>query len=119
MKIESEAKIESLRLQQQAELEHQREIDALEIQRQRELQAIEAKKFRDIVQAIKPETIAKIAQAGPEMQAKLLGGLGLQGYLVTDGKSPINLFQVSVYRYQYCCLLLRATTSRLFLLSLL
>lgn len=95
MKIESEAKIESLRLQQQAELEHQREVDALEIQRQRELQEIEAKKFRDIVQAIKPETIAKIAQAGPEMQAKLLGGLGLQGYLVTDGKSPINLFQTA------------------------
>ena len=29
------------------------------------------------------------------MQAKLLKGLGLQGYLVTDGKNPINLFQTA------------------------
>ena len=29
------------------------------------------------------------------MQAKLLGGLGLKGYLVTDGKSPINLFNTA------------------------
>ena len=33
-----------------------------------------------------------IAQAGPEMQAKLLQSLGLQSILITDGKSPINLF---------------------------
>jgi major vault protein len=95
MKVESEAKLESLQMQQKAALEHQREVDALEIQRQRDLQAIEAKKFDEIVTAIGPDTIAKIAQAGPEMQAKLLGGLGLQGFLVTDGKNPINLFQTA------------------------
>jgi major vault protein len=95
MKVESEAKLESLQLQQKAEIEHQREVDALEIQRQRDLQAIETKKFSDIVKAIGPDTISKIAQAGPEMQAKLLGGLGLQGFLVTDGKNPINLFQTA------------------------
>lgn len=95
MRIESAARLEQLQLQQQAEVEHQRALDELEIQRQKELAAIEAKKFQDICQAIKPETIAKIAQAGPEMQAKLLKGLGLQGYLVTDGKNPINLFQTA------------------------
>ena len=41
--------------------------------------------------AIGPNTLVEMARAGPEAQAKLLGGLGLQGYLVTDGKSPINL----------------------------
>lgn len=32
------------------------------------------------------------AKAGPEMKAKLLKGLGIKGYLITDGKNPINLF---------------------------
>ncbi len=36
--------------------------------------------------------IKAIAQAGPEMQAKLLQSLGLQSILITDGRSPINLF---------------------------
>ena len=29
------------------------------------------------------------------MKAKLLSGLGLKGYLVTDGKNPINLFNTA------------------------
>ena len=45
--------------------------------------------------AIGPETIVAIAEAGPEMQAKLLEGLGLKGYLITDGNSPINLFNTA------------------------
>ncbi len=28
-------------------------------------------------------------------QAKLLGGLGLQSVLITDGKSPLNLFNTA------------------------
>ena len=48
-----------------------------------------------MVDAIGAETLAEMARAGPEMQARLLQGLGLKGYLVTDGKSPINLFQTA------------------------
>lgn len=29
------------------------------------------------------------------MKAKLLSGLGIKGYLVTDGKNPINLFNTA------------------------
>ena len=29
------------------------------------------------------------------MQAKLLEGLGLKGYLITDGSSPLNLFNTA------------------------
>lgn len=36
-----------------------------------------------------------MAKAGPESQAKLLKGLGLQGYMVSDGKNPINLFSTA------------------------
>lgn len=48
-----------------------------------------------VVAALGPETIAAMARAGPELQAKLLSSLGLQGYLVTDGSSPINLFKTT------------------------
>ena len=37
----------------------------------------------------------KIASAGPRMQAKLLESLGIQSTLITDGKSPINLFNTA------------------------
>jgi len=36
-----------------------------------------------------------MAEAGPAMQAKLLSGLGLQSFLITDGNSPINLFNTA------------------------
>jgi major vault protein len=32
---------------------------------------------------------------GPEMQVKLLQSLGLQGYMITDGNTPINLFNTA------------------------
>jgi len=64
----------------------------LEIERARKLAEIEAEKFRKLVKAIGPETLKAMAQAGPEMQAKLLGGLGLKSVMITDGNSPINLF---------------------------
>lgn len=56
---------------------------------------IEIKKFKQIVNAIGKDTIVSISKAGPEMKAKLLQGLGLKGYLVTDGKNPINLFNTA------------------------
>lgn len=56
---------------------------------------IETKKFVNIVNAIGQDTLVAISKAGPEMKAKLLNGLGLKGYLVTDGKNPINLFNTA------------------------
>lgn len=48
-----------------------------------------------MVQALGPSTLIEMARAGPDAQAKLLQGLGLQGYLITDGKTPINLLQTA------------------------
>jgi major vault protein len=59
------------------------------------LTEIEIAAFRDQIEAIGSSTIAAIARAGPEMQAMLLGGLGLESVLITDGKSPINLFNTA------------------------
>ncbi|CAD2214314.1 major vault protein [Angomonas deanei] len=47
------------------------------------------------IAALGAETMGEIAKAGPALQAKLLGSLGLEGYLVTDGKTPINLFRTA------------------------
>jgi len=95
MKITSEAELEESKSRQEAEIEHQTSLNELELTRAREMAAIEAKKFKDIVDAIGADTIASIAQAGPEMQAKLLGGLGIQSLMITDGSSPINLFNTA------------------------
>jgi major vault protein len=93
--IESEAELERLMAHQKAEVDHQRALNELEIKKAQELAQIEIKKFKDTVDAIGAKTIADIARAGPEMQAKLLSGLGLKGFLVTDGNSPINLFNTA------------------------
>lgn len=95
LKIETEAKLEQMKLAHLAEIKHKRDLIDLEVDKAREMAEIEAAKFKETVDAIGADTIATIAQAGPEMQAKLLEGLGLQGFLVTDGKNPINLFQTA------------------------
>jgi len=91
----AEAELEEQTLRQKAELSYQKQLDELELLRARELAAIEAKKFKDTVSAIGPDTIAAIAQSGPEMQARLLKGLGIQSLMITDGSTPINLFNTA------------------------
>lgn len=93
--IRNEANIKQLKMKHDQEIAHQKALDELEISKAEKEAKIEAEKFANIVEAIGAETIESIAQAGPEMQAKLLEGLGLQGFLVTDGTSPINLFNTA------------------------
>lgn len=95
LKIETEAKMEQMKLAHRTEIAHKKNLINLEVDKAREMAEIESAKFKNTVESIGADTIATIAQAGPEMQAKLLEGLGLQGFLVTDGKSPINLFQTA------------------------
>jgi len=94
-KIKATVELSQLVHKQEAEITHLQQLNELEISRAKELAAIEAKKFKDIVDAIGTKTIKAMAEAGPAMQAKLLGGLGLKSFLITDGNSPINLFQTA------------------------
>jgi len=94
-RIKAVADLEQLRKKNEQEVAYTRAKNTLEVTKAKELASIEAKKFKDIVDSIGPETIKKIAQAGPEMQAKLLGGLGLKSLMITDGSSPINLFSTA------------------------
>jgi len=94
-KIQSEQELHSLELRRAEELQHQRALNKIEIEKTSRLADIETQKFGDIVDAIGKNTIKAIANAGPELQAKLLSGLGLQSFMITDGNSPINLFNTA------------------------
>lgn len=93
--IQLKSELDSLKQQQDMEFEYQKKKNELDIKKKREMADIETKKFTQIVNAIGKETLVAISKAGPEMKAKLLNGLGLKGYLVTDGKNPINLFNTA------------------------
>jgi len=95
LKIETSAELKALKARYSAEADHQQRLIELETFRAQQLAEIDADKFQSIVGSIGLKTIESIARAGPELQAKLLSGLGLQGYLVTDGHNPINLFQTA------------------------
>lgn len=93
--IVSQVELDIYKQRRELELTHKKNMIQLEINKIRGLALIEAEKFKKIIAAIGKDTIKNIAKAGPETQAKLLKGLGLQGYLVTDGSNPINLFNAA------------------------
>ena len=84
--------ISIMKNQADAEIEFQKAMDEIEISKAQELAEIEKNKMTAIINAIGPETLVEIARAGPETQAKLLQSMGLKGYMITDGKNPVNLF---------------------------
>jgi len=94
-KISAESELKQLRAKQSNEVDYIKRSNDMELKKARDLAEIEANKLSQIMEAIGADTIVAIAQAGPEMQAKLLSGLGLKGYLITDGNSPINLFNAA------------------------
>ena len=67
----------------------------MEIDDLRKTTEIEVNKFKNIIEAIGKETLVSMSKSGPEQKAKMLKGLGLKGFLVTDGKNPINLFNTA------------------------
>ncbi|UYV63528.1 MVP [Cordylochernes scorpioides] len=80
----------------QAELAYELKQNELEVSKSKELAAIDANKFKSMVDAIGQDTIRSIASAGPELQVKLLQSLGLQSTLITDGKTPLSLFNTAL-----------------------
>jgi len=94
-KIEAEEELRSLEAKRAQEIEHRQQIDKLEVEKSSQLAEIETLKFKNMVDSIGKNTLKAIAQAGPELQAKLLQGLGLKSFMITDGNSPINLFNTA------------------------
>ncbi|KAK7088812.1 major vault protein-like isoform X5 [Littorina saxatilis] len=95
MKIEAESELDRLTSAREAELKYVSEQNDLEMTKAKELSTIETSKFKNMVDAIGTTTLASIANSGPEMQVKMLQALGLKSTLITDGSSPINLFNTA------------------------
>jgi major vault protein len=94
-KIETEAKLKRDRETYRVQIEHEKRMSELKINKMKELAEIESKKFEQIVEKLGQDTLIAIANSGMESQVKLLEGLGLKGYLLTDGKTPVNLFNAA------------------------
>ncbi|KAJ8312885.1 hypothetical protein KUTeg_010258 [Tegillarca granosa] len=95
MKIEAESELQRLTSAREAELKYVREQNDMELNKSKELASIETDKFKKMVDAIGSSTLQAIAVAGPEMQVRLLQSLGMKSTLITDGSTPINLFQTA------------------------
>jgi len=93
IKINTEKEIKLA--QQKFKIDHAKKMSEIELSTKEQLAKIEIEKFKAMISCIGPETIKAIASAGPEMQAKLLKSLGLNSVLITDGASPINLFNTA------------------------
>jgi len=93
LSIQRKAELDALIQEQNQLFEHSKKLAEIEIMKAKELADIEASKFSRFISSIGADTIAEMARAGPDTQAKLLGSLGLKSVLITDGKSPVNLFQ--------------------------
>lgn len=95
VKIRSESELEQLNKKREIEIEHQKQLNLLEIDKAKRLGEIESQKFKAIVSSIGKGTIKAMAEAGPAAQVKLLQGLGLKSFMITDGHSPVNLFNTA------------------------
>lgn len=95
MDIESKGELDRLQKARDAELDFIRKQNELELEKRSKLDELEASKFAKMVHSITPKVLGEMARAGPEMQANLLKGLGISSTLITDGKSPINLFSTA------------------------
>jgi len=91
--VELNAELQSQEMEREGEIEHQKQLNELELQKAKELAEIETNKLAAMVKALGSKTISKIARSGPESQVGLLKGLGIQNVLITDGSTPLNLYQ--------------------------
>ena len=67
----------------------------MELGKKEKLSKIESGKMKAMMEVMDPETLKSMAEAGPRYQAELLAGLGLSGFIMTDGNNPINLFNTA------------------------
>ncbi len=92
LNLKNKFKIETDKLDKEAYFNYLRTMNDIEIETKQKISDIETKKFKGIMNIIGEETLVKLSQAGPEMQVQLLSSLGLDGFIMTDGNNPINLY---------------------------
>jgi len=91
--IEENVKLDILEKQREAEVEYTRVCNDLSVEREKQMAEIEKDKTRKLIDSIGKNTIQNIALAGPAAQFHMIKGLGIRGALITDGSTPVNLYQ--------------------------
>ena len=94
-KLEFETELELQKKQKELDIQYARALAEMEVKAAKDKANLEVSRMESFVNSLSQEAILAIARAGPEMQAKLLGSLGIQSTLITDGSSPINLFDTA------------------------
>lgn len=84
--------LEIQKLNHSIKLKYEQDKSSITLNTKKAITDLETDKFERIIQAIGQDTMVEISRAGPESQVKLLQALGLEGYIMTDGNNPINLF---------------------------
>jgi len=92
LKIKNKFKIEKEKLEKEAYFDYLKTKNEIEIETKTKISEIETKKFKGIMNIIGEDTLVDLSQAGPQAQVELLSSLGLDGFIMTDGNSPLNLY---------------------------
>ncbi|XP_035826504.1 major vault protein-like [Aplysia californica] len=93
--IETDAELERLGKARDAELTFLGKRNRMDVEKMAEVSSIEMNKFKDMVSSIGSDTLRAMATAGPDQQVRMLQSLGLKSTLITDGSTPINLFNTA------------------------
>lgn len=93
--IEHLTKLETQAMIREQELSYQKQMNEMELNLEKGRADIEVDKFQSMVNTLGRKTIEAMAIAGPQAQTNLLKGLGLQSMMITDGNTPINLFDTA------------------------
>eukprot|EP00047_Mylnosiga_fluctuans_P004354 m.234036 g.234036 ORF g.234036 m.234036 type:complete len:863 (+) comp12604_c0_seq1:42-2630(+) len=91
-RVAAQSELAILQQAREQEIKYLRATAEAELTKARCVAALETARFQASVSAIGSATILAMATAGPQAKVKLLSSLGISSTLVTDGRSPINLF---------------------------
>lgn len=86
--------MERLKQARDAETQYLKERDELEVAKTKEMADIETEKFKSMVNAIGPQTLLAMANAGPDMQVFMFDDPHLCVYLPAQ-----NIFRICVQLY--------------------
>jgi len=93
--IEAENELRRINDARKGELEYVSANNNLDVEKAKQMASIETSKFQNMIAALGAENIAKIATSGHDNQVAMLQALGLQSTLITDGSTPLNLFNTA------------------------
>ena len=90
--LKNRFKMENEKFDKEAYFNYLKSKNEIEIETKTQISDIETKKFQTVMNLIGENTLVELSQAGPESQIKLLESLGLDGFVMTDGNNPLNLY---------------------------